>query len=108
MSSLDPTARGMVDNFVDGTIAEIPQWVSRIRQQIALNKQHGILSEYEDDNNETVLMVGFVQGFVFGLFHGWYHEHYNNFPDDQQLLEVGRIVGGSLRKIRNAVLNRDD
>lgn len=97
MSSLDPTARGMVDNFVDGTSAEIPQWVSRIRQQTALNKQQSILSEYEDDN-ETVLMVGFVHGFVFGLFHGWYHEHYDNFPDDQQLL--GRIVGESIPEIR--------
>ena len=107
MSSLDPTSRGMVDNFIDGTITEIPQWVLRIRQQTALNKQQGILSEYEDDN-ETILMVRFVQGFVFGLFHGWYHEHYNNFPDDQQLLEVGRIVGGSLPKIKDAILNRVD
>jgi hypothetical protein len=104
MSSLDPTARGMLHNFVDGTIAAIPQWVSRLRQQIALNKQQGILSEYEYEN-ETVLMIGFIQGIVFSLFHGWYHEHYNNFPDDQQLSEVGKIVGESIPKIKDTVLN---
>ena len=85
----------MLDSFVDGTIAELPHWVSWIRQQTALNKQQGILND-----NEIGFVFGFVQRIVIGLFHACYHEHYNEFPNEQQLLEDGRIVGESLPQIR--------
>jgi hypothetical protein len=91
----NPTARGIVDKYIDNAIKDIPEFMSVVRMKEV--KERFLFNSEED------FVYGVVYGrIIFGLDHLFdlaFGRHMNKEESD----ELNLIIGNRMREVKNAI-----
>ena len=92
---LDQTARGVLEQIIDGIIRNIPDFV-----KILYNPSQKAQLHIE---NERDFLLGISLGYLYQAFSSYFVPTYGRVPTEQEKLEINSVVFRRTADIRNAI-----